>query len=153
MWCRAESKVPCTRVRYVSDLGYVSKTQTRYTPSYDSHCKTLQVLFRKGNFMRSRCQRKFLWIFRRFRQVLERCVISAPKARATILGLFCMKTAFGVKIFKFQEGEGTFPHYLPLCGRPCVQDDTLRVWVPWLRIRGWHGYVSKFLETFQLYTL
>ena len=26
---RAESKVPCTRERYVSDLGYVSKTQTR----------------------------------------------------------------------------------------------------------------------------
>ena len=40
---RAESKVPCTRVRYVSDLGYVSKTQTRYTPSYDSQCNTLST--------------------------------------------------------------------------------------------------------------
>ena len=40
----AESKVPCTREGYVSDLGYVSKTQTRCTPSYDSQGKTEAVL-------------------------------------------------------------------------------------------------------------
>ena len=52
------------------------------------------------------------------------------KGSSNNFGHFLMKTAFDVKIFKFQEGEGTFPDYLPLCGRPCVQDNTLRVWVP-----------------------
>ena len=145
---RAESKVPCTRVRYVSDLGYVSKTQTRYTPSYDSQCNTLPVILKKGTFAGSRCKWEFLRIFRRFRQVLERCVTRAPIARANILEFFYENS----EIFKFQEWEGHFSHYIPLCGRLFVQGDTLRVWVPWLRIRGWHGYVSKFLETFQPYS-
>ena len=51
MQARAESKVPCTRVRYVSDLGYVSKTQTRYTPSYDSQCNTCTCYSEKDNFV------------------------------------------------------------------------------------------------------
>ena len=106
VWARAESKVPCTRVRYVSDLGYVSKTQTRYTPSYDSQCNTLPVILKKGNFAGSRCKWEFLRIFRRFRQVLERCVTRAPIARANILEFFFMKTA---KFSNFRSGRGTFP--------------------------------------------
>ena len=41
---RAESKVTCTRVRYVSDLRYVSKIQTRYTPTYHLQWKTRLVV-------------------------------------------------------------------------------------------------------------
>ena len=58
---KAESEVPCTpRVRYVSDLGYVSKTQTRYTPSYDSQRNALLMFFRKRPFCRVKVQTNFL---------------------------------------------------------------------------------------------
>ena len=89
---RAESKVPCTRVRYVSDIGYVSKTQTRYTPSYDSQCKTVPVLLRNKSFRGVKVQTKILWsFFRRFSQVLERCVIRATMACAKNFRAFLWK--------------------------------------------------------------
>ena len=110
---RAESKVPCARVRYVSDVGYVSKIQTRYTPSYDSQCNKLPVFFRKKPFCGFKGQTK---IFVIFFDGLDKCHLSTKfRLEQTFWGIFFMKTAYNVKFSIFQEGEGTFPLITPLC--------------------------------------
>ena len=127
---RAESKVPCTRVRYVSDLGYVSKTQTHYTPSCDSHCKTLPLLFRKGQFCEVEVQTQIFVNFSTFKTSFGKMCNFSTKGLSNNFRAFLYENSIWRQNFQLQEREGTFPHYLPLCGRPCVQDDTLRVWVP-----------------------
>ena len=141
---------------YVSDLGYVSKTQTRCTPSYDSQCKTEVVLNiqPKEISWNQGANDFFLRIFfRRLRQILqvEPMCNSSTKSSSKQFKVFSWKQHnYNVIIFKFQ-GSATFPP-LPLPPRAptCTR---------------WHivclGYVTTysrvaririhFLETFQLY--
>ena len=50
---RAESKVTCTRVRYVSELRYVSKIKTRYTPSMTYNAKNASCVISAEMFFSS----------------------------------------------------------------------------------------------------
>ena len=105
-WCAVELKVKFRVHGWgtspTSDTYRKLRHATR--PAMTHTAKHCQCSSEKGNFVMSRCKRKFFWIFWRFRLVMQRCVISATKARATILGHFFYENSIWRQSFQFSGG-------------------------------------------------
>ena len=149
------------RVGYVSDLGYVSKTQTRYTPSFDSQWETWwPLVFRKRQIWGPKVQIFVVVNFRRIKQVSTRCVIRGSSKyfiELTVLRLIRLMGGGGAYANVAKRPPPQFwkiskmSRYAP---RGAYAGDSMCSWwqIPWLYVYegGQDTYGIRIFETFAI---